>query len=99
MIQSGSARKGFRLDLAYIPIPHQSCLQDQRIVQGERERAVAVHEGHRAGQRLHTDWFVDERSDREGHRRGREHSPSLSEMFDGDWELVLAAYNSLAPGA
>jgi membrane-bound lytic murein transglycosylase D len=47
---------------------------------------------------LHTDWFIDERSDPEKATiAAARYLKTLSTMFDGDWNLVLAAYNG-GPG-
>ena len=47
---------------------------------------------------LKHDWFVDERSDPEKATiAAARYLKTLSKMFDGDWNLVLAAYNG-GPG-
>ena len=47
---------------------------------------------------LKTDWFIDERSDPEKATiAAAKYLKTLSKMFDGDWNLVLAAYNG-GPG-
>ena len=43
---------------------------------------------------LKTNWFIDERSDFEKSTvAAAQYLKMLSTMFDGDWHLVLAAYN------
>src|SRR4029079_7183832 len=47
---------------------------------------------------LKTDWFIDERSDPEKATvAAAKYLKALSNMFDGDWNMVLAAYNG-GPG-
>jgi membrane-bound lytic murein transglycosylase D len=47
---------------------------------------------------LKTNWFIDERSDPEkATQAAAQYLKTLSRMFDGDWNLVLAAYNG-GPG-
>src|SRR5262245_58598703 len=47
---------------------------------------------------LKVDWFIDERSDPEKATvAAAQYLKTLSKMFDGDWNMVLAAYNG-GPG-
>jgi membrane-bound lytic murein transglycosylase D len=51
-------------------------------------RATATEQG------LKTDWYVDERSDPEKATvAAAKYLKTLYDLFDGDWHLVLAAYN------
>ena len=51
-------------------------------------RATATEQG------LKTDWYIDERSDPEKATvAAAKYLKTLYKMFDGDWHLVLAAYN------
>jgi membrane-bound lytic murein transglycosylase D len=51
-------------------------------------KATALENG------LHHDWYIDERSDPEKATiAAAKYLKTLSKMFDGDWNLVLAAYN------
>ena len=43
---------------------------------------------------LHHDWYIDERSDPEKATvAAAKYLKTLNKLFDGDWNLVLAAYN------
>ncbi|HET7618119.1 MAG TPA: LysM peptidoglycan-binding domain-containing protein [Vicinamibacterales bacterium] len=97
MIQSVFRAEGLPLDLAYIPII-ESSFKTNALSRAKAKgpwqfmKATAVENG------LKHDWFIDERSDPEKatHAAAR-YLETLNEMFDGDWSLVLAAYNG-GPG-
>lgn len=97
MIQSVFRAEGLPLDLAYIPIIESSFKTNalsKASAKGPWQfmRPTAKEHG------LKTDWFIDERSDPEKATiAAAKYLKSLSKMFDGDWNMVLAAYNG-GPG-
>ncbi|MEO8522889.1 MAG: transglycosylase SLT domain-containing protein, partial [Acidobacteriota bacterium] len=97
MIQSVFRAEGLPLDLAYIPII-ESGFKTNAVSKASAKgpwqfmTATAKENG------LHHDWFVDERSDPEKATvAAARYLKTLSRMFNGDWNLVLAAYNG-GPG-
>ena len=93
MIQSVFRAEGLPLDLAYIPII-ESGFKTNALSKASAKgpwqfmKATAKENG------LHHDWFVDERSDPEKATvAAAKYLKTLSKMFNGDWNLVLAAYN------
>ncbi len=97
MIQSVFRAEGLPLDLAYIPII-ESGFKTNAVSKASAKgpwqfmTATAKENG------LHHDWFVDERSDPEKATvAAAKYLKTLSRMFNGDWNLVLAAYNG-GPG-
>jgi len=93
MIQSVFRAEGLPLDLAYIPII-ESGFKTNALSKANAKgpwqfmKATAVEQG------LKHDWYVDERSDPEKATvAAAKYLKSLSKMFNGDWHLVLAAYN------
>ena len=97
MIQNVFRAEGLPLDLAYIPIIESSFKTNAVSKANARGpwqfmKATAREHG------LKTDWFIDERSDPEKATiAAAKYLKTLSTMFDGDWNLVLAAYNG-GPG-
>jgi membrane-bound lytic murein transglycosylase D len=97
MIQNVFRAEGLPLDLAYIPII-ESAFKTNALSRASAKgpwqfmKATAQENG------LRTNWFIDERSDPEKATiAAAQYLKSLSQMFDNDWDLVLAAYNG-GPG-
>ncbi len=97
MIQSVFRAEGLPLDLAYIPIIESSFKTNalsKASAKGPWQFMKATAQEHG----LKTNWFIDERSDPEkATQAAAQYLKTLSRMFDGDWNLVLAAYNG-GPG-
>jgi membrane-bound lytic murein transglycosylase D len=97
MIQNVFRAEGLPLDLAYSPII-ESGFKPNALSKASAKgpwqfmKATALENG------LHHDWFIDERSDPEkATLAAAKYLKTLNKMFDGDWNLVLAAYNG-GPG-
>ena len=93
MIQNVFRAEGLPLDLAYIPVI-ESGFKPTALSKASAKgpwqfmRATARDHG------LKTDWFIDERSDPEKATvAAAKYLKTLHKMFDGDWHMVLAAYN------
>src|SRR3954462_10593416 len=97
MIQNVFRAEGLPLDLAYIPIIESSFKTNalsQKSAKGPWQFMKPTAKEHG----LKTDWFIDKRSDPEKATiAAAKYLKTLSRMFDGDWNLVLAAYNG-GPG-
>lgn len=97
MIQSVFRAEGLPLDLAYIPII-ESAFKTDALSKANAKGPWQFMKGTAKDTGLHTDWFIDERSDPEKATiAAAKYLKTLSTMFDGDWSLVLAAYNG-GPG-
>jgi len=97
MIQKVFRAEGLPLDLAYIPII-ESGFKPNAVSKAQAKgpwqfmKATALENG------LHHDWYIDERSDPEkATLAAAKYLKTLNKLFDGDWNLVLAAYNG-GPG-
>jgi membrane-bound lytic murein transglycosylase D len=93
MIQDVFRAEGLPLDLAYIPII-ESGFKPNAVSKASARgpwqfmKATARENG------LHHDWYIDERSDPEkATLAAAKYLKTLNKLFDGDWNLVLAAYN------
>jgi membrane-bound lytic murein transglycosylase D len=97
MIQNVFRAEGLPLDLAYIPII-ESSFKTNALSKASAKGPWQFMKGTAQEHDLKIDWFVDERSDPEKATvAAARYLKTLSTMFDGDWNMVLAAYNG-GPG-
>jgi membrane-bound lytic murein transglycosylase D len=93
MIQDVFRAEGLPLDLAFIPIIESGFKTNalsRASAKGPWQFMIPTARDHG----LKTDWFIDERSDFEKSTvAAAKYLKMLSKLFDGDWHLVLAAYN------
>jgi membrane-bound lytic murein transglycosylase D len=97
MIQNVFRAEGLPLDLAYIPII-ESSFKTNALSKASAKGPWQFMKPTAQEHGLKTDWFIDERSDPEKATvAAAKYLKALSNMFDGDWNMVLAAYNG-GPG-
>ena len=97
MIQNVFRAEGLPLDLAYIPII-ESSFKTNALSKAHAKGPWQFMKGTAEEHDLKVDWFIDERSDPEKATvAAARYLKTLSKMFDGDWNMVLAAYNG-GPG-
>ena len=97
MIQTVFRAEGLPLDLAYIPII-ESSFKTNALSKASAKGPWQFMKPTAKEHGLKTDWFIDERSDPEKATvAAAKYLKTLSKMFNGDWNLVLAAYNG-GPG-
>ena len=93
MIQNVFRAEGLPLDLAFIPIIESGFKTNalsKAKAKGPWQFMIPTAKDHG----LKTNWYIDERSDFEKSTvAAAKYLKMLSKMFDGDWHLVLAAYN------
>jgi membrane-bound lytic murein transglycosylase D len=97
MIENVFRAEGLPLDLAYIPII-ESSFKTNALSKANAKGPWQFMKGTAQEHDLKIDWFIDERSDPEKATiAAARYLKTLSTMFDGDWNMVLAAYNG-GPG-
>ncbi len=93
MIQNVFRAEGLPLDLAFIPIIESGFKTNavsRARARGPWQFMAPTAQDHG----LRTNWYIDERSDFEkSTAAAAQYLKTLWNMFDGDWHMVLAAYN------
>jgi membrane-bound lytic murein transglycosylase D len=93
MIQNVFRAEGLPLDLAYIPVI-ESGFKPTALSKASARGPWQFMKPTAREQGLKFDWYIDERSDPEKATiAAAKYLKSLYKLFDGDWHLVLAAYN------
>jgi membrane-bound lytic murein transglycosylase D len=97
MIQSVLRAEGLPLDLAYVPLV-ESAFNPNALSRARAKGVWQFMKGTALENGLRSDWFIDERSDPEkATLAAANYLKTLADLFDGDWHLALASYNS-GPG-
>src|SRR5499427_8069370 len=97
MIQQVFRAEGLPLDLAYVPLI-ESSFRPEAMSRASAKGVWQFMKGTALENGLKHDWYIDERSDpQKATVAAANYLKSLAELFDGDWHLALASYNS-GPG-
>ncbi len=97
MIQSVFRAEGLPLDLAYVPLI-ESAFNPNALSRAKAKGVWQFMSGTAAENGLRRDWYIDERSDpAKATAAAARYLKTLSNLFSGDWHLVLASYNG-GPG-
>jgi membrane-bound lytic murein transglycosylase D len=93
MIQNVFRAEGLPLDLAFIPII-ESGFKTNALSKAKAKGPWQFMTPTAKDHGLTTNWYIDERSDIEKSTlAAAKYLKMLSKLFDGDWHMVLAAYN------